>query len=312
MVSVGSGEAAGAVKLRGAGRPRRHRSSAATERRAGLGLSAPALAVFAVFWLIPLLATLYLSLTTYDLARSPKWVGLANYKHLFTDPVFWASLRVTVVFTILAVVPTIILGLLLALPLTKPSRTVSLLRAALFIPAILPLVASSLLWKVIYQTHGFADHVVGLFGLSPQPWLTEPRYAVLCVGVTLIWKYVAFFVIIFMAGLQGIPQNLYEAAALDGSRGFRTFLFITVPQLKRTFLFVIIIGVTGSVQSLVPSYLITKGGPVDSTQVVALYLYNNAFSFSKFGYASAIAIALLVMLLVFALLQFKLVDEPED
>jgi multiple sugar transport system permease protein len=265
-----------------------------------------------VFWFIPLVATLYLSLTTFDLARPPQWVGLANYQRMFADPTFWASLRVTAIFTLLAVGPTILLGLLLALPLTKPSRTVSILRAVLFVPAILPLVASSLLWLVIYQTHGLADRVVAFFGLPPQPWLTEPAWAIVCIAVTLIWKYVAFFVIIFMAGLQGIPQNLYEAAALDGSRGLRTFLFITVPQLKRTFLFVIIIGVTGSVQSLVPSYLITKGGPVDATQVVALYLYDNAFSYSKFGYASAIAIVLLVVLLVFALLQVRLVDEPVD
>jgi multiple sugar transport system permease protein len=312
MVIVRSDEAPGDVDVRGTGGPRRSRSSTATERRAGLGLSTPALVVFAVFWFIPLVATVYLSFTSYDLARPPKWVGLTNYQRMFSDPVFWSSLRVTVIFTLLSVGPTIILGLLLALPLTKASRTVSVIRALLFVPAILPLVASALLWLVIYQTGGLADHVVGLFGIAPQPWLTEPNWAIVCVGITLIWKYVAFFVIIFMAGLQGIPQNLYEAAALDGARGVRTFFFITVPQLKRTFLFVIIIGVTGSVQSLVPSYLITKGGPVDATQVVALYLYNNAFSYSKFGYAAAIAIVLLVVLLALALLQFKLVDEPED
>lgn len=292
--------------------PGRRGSLAASERRAGSALSALAVALFIFFWVIPLIATVVLSFTDYDLANAPEFIGLANYERLFTSDSFWSSLRVTVVFTVLAVVPTLALALLVALPLARPSRYVSALRALLFIPAVMPLVASALVFQVMYQSGGVADRIVGLFGIPEQPWLISPDLALYSILFMVIWKYLGLYVIIFIAGLQGIPSNLYEAAALDGARGIRTFIFITIPQLRRTLLFTIVIGVTGAVQSFVPVYLLTKGGPVDSTMVLPMYLFNNAFGYSRFGYASAVAVVLLLLLLAFAFVQFRLVDEPED
>ncbi len=307
-------EPTGAAGLATGGTPagRRKRTLRVVQRRAGLGLSSVAIILFIAFWVAPLIATLMLSFTDYGLSRETSWVGFANYERMFGNDEFWNSLGVTVVFTFFAVGPTLALALLLALPLVKPGRVVTAIRAAIFIPAVMPLVAASLLWQVIYQTGGVADQVVGLVGLGPQPWLKDPQLAVVSLLIMVIWKYVGLYVIIFIAGLQAIPGNLYEAAAIDGARPLRTFFLITVPQLRRTFLFVIIVGVTGAVQAFVPAYLLTKGGPVDATQVLPLLLFNNAFLFSRFGYASAIAIVLLALLLVFAFLQFKLVDEPED
>jgi len=299
----------GGTRLR---RGQRRGLSVLHERRAGSALSALAIALFAIFWVLPLIATVVLSFTKYDLANPPEFVGLANYERLLTSESFWASLRVTLVFTVLAVIPTLALALLVALPLTKPSRYVGFMRALLFIPAVMPLVASALVFQVMYQSGGVADRIVGLFGIPEQPWLNSPDLALYSILIMVIWKYLGLYVIIFIAGLQGIPRNLYEAAALDGARGLRTFIFITIPQLRRTLLFTIVIGVTGAVQSFVPVYLLTKGGPIDSTMVLPMYLFNNAFSYSKFGYASAVAVVLLLLLLAFAFLQFKLVDEPED
>lgn len=298
----------------GTRQPRRERQTSLVtqQRRAGSSLSALAVVLFVVFWVLPLIATVALSFTDYDLADSPSWVGLANYERLLGSDAFWSSLRVTVWFTILAVVPTLALALLVALPLAQPSRYVSVIRALLFIPAVMPLVASALVFQVMYQTGGAADRIVGLFGISEQPWLSSPDLALYSILLMVIWKYLGLYVIIFVAGLQGIPRNLYEAAAIDGVGALRTFLFVTIPQLRRTLLFTIVIGVTGAVQSFVPVYLLTKGGPIDSTMVLPMYLFNNAFSYSRFGYASAIAVVLLLMLLAFAVLQFKLVDEPED
>lgn len=303
-----SGELAGSVH----NRTRRLASSQRGERSGGLLLSAPALALFLALWAIPAIASLYLSFTDYNLAQAPEWVGLDNYRNLFSDKRFWSSLRVTTVLTLFAVGPTIFLALLLALPLARGGTVTALIRGLIFVPAVIPLVSAVLVWQAIYQTNGLANTVLGWLGVNPQPWLTNARTALVAIVVMVIWKYTGLYVLIFIAGLQGIPRNLYEAAAIDGSKGARTFLFITIPQLRRTFLFVIVIGVTGAVQSFVPVFILTGGGPVNATEVLPLYLFNNAFLFSRFGYASAIAVVLLIFLLVFSVIQFSLVDAEAD
>ena len=288
------------------------RTQLVVRRRAGIALAAPGIVLFLAFWVVPLFATIAISMTDYSLGGDSRWVGLDNYEKLFADKQFWNSLRVTALFTIFAVGPTLILALLIALPLAKPGRLVSGIRALVFIPAVVPLVASSLLWQVMYRTGGVADTFIGLIGLEPIAWLKDPNYALMSLLIMVIWKYTGLYVIIYIAGLQAIPTNLYEAAAIDGARGLRTFFLVVVPQLRRTFLFVVVIGVTGAVQAFVPAYLLTGGGPIDATQVLPFLLFNNAFLFSKFGYASTIAVILLAMLLLFAFLQFRLLDEDED
>ncbi|MEV4019327.1 sugar ABC transporter permease [Nonomuraea angiospora] len=285
----------------------RRSTMAGVEARAGAGLAAPAIVYFVLFWALPALAALYLSFTSYDLSGTPQWVGLDNYRELATSAEFWSSVWVTVLYTVFAVGPTIVIALVVAVPLAKPGRLRAWLRGLIFIPAVMPLVGATVLWQVIYSTGGLADTLAGA-----HPWLTDSGYAIWALLVMVIWKYVGLYVIIFVAGLQALPPNVFEAAAIDGARTLRTFFLITVPLLRRTFTFVIVVAVTGAMQSFVPAYLLTKGGPVNATQVLPLYLYNNAFSFSRFGYASAIAIVLLVVLLVFAFTQFKLIRSDEE
>ncbi|MEV6037513.1 sugar ABC transporter permease [Nonomuraea sp. NPDC052116] len=285
----------------------RRDTMAGVEARAGAGLAAPAIVYFVLFWALPALAALYLSFTSYDLSGTPQWVGLDNYRELATSAEFWSSVWVTVLYTVFAVGPTIVIALVVAVPLAKPGRLRAWLRGLIFVPAVMPLVGATVLWQVIYSTGGLADTLVGA-----RPWLTDSDYAIWALLVMVIWKYVGLYVIIFVAGLQALPANVFEAAAIDGARTLRTFFLITVPLLRRTFTFVIVVAVTGAMQSFVPAYLLTKGGPVNATQVLPLYLYNNAFSFSRFGYASAIAIVLLVVLLVFAFTQFKLIRSDEE
>ncbi|MEV1176118.1 sugar ABC transporter permease [Nonomuraea sp. NPDC049784] len=277
------------------------------EARAGAGLAAPAIVYFVLFWALPALAALYLSFTSYDLAGTPQWVGLENYRQMWANDEFWASVRVTLLYTVFAVGPTIVIALVVAVPLAKPGRLRAWLRGLVFIPAVMPLVGATVLWQVIYSTGGLADTLVGA-----RPWLTDSGYAIWALLVMVIWKYVGLYVIIFVAGLQALPANVFEAAAIDGARALRTFFLVTVPLLRRTFTFVIVVAVTGAMQSFVPAYLLTKGGPVNATEVLPLYLYNNAFAYSRFGYASAIAIVLLVVLLVFAFTQFKLIRSDEE
>jgi multiple sugar transport system permease protein len=281
---------------------------AAVESRAGMGLSAPAILYFVIFWAVPAVAALYLSFTSYDLSGSPKWVGLDNYRQMVESDEFWSSVRVTLLYTVFAVGPTVVLALVVAVPLAKPGRFTAVLRGLIFIPAVMPLVAATVLWQVIYSTGGLADTLTG----GAHPWLTDSDYAIWSLLVMVIWKYVGLYVIIFVAGLQALPANVFEAAAIDGARTLRTFFLVTVPLLRRTFTFVIVVAVTGAMQSFVPAYLLTKGGPINATQVLPLYLYNNAFGYSRFGYASAIAIVLLVVLLIFAFTQFKLIKSDDE
>lgn len=285
---------------------------ATVESRAGLGLATPAIIYFVVFWALPALAALYLSFTSYDLSGTPKWVGLDNYQRMFVSGEFWDSVRVTLLYTVFAVGPTVVLALVVAVPLAKPGRFRAVLRGMIFLPAVMPLVGATVLWQVIYSTGGLADTLSSAVGAGTHPWLTDSDYAIWALLVMVIWKYVGLYVIIFVAGLQALPPNVFEAAAIDGAHTLRTFFLVTVPLLRRTFTFVIVVAVTGAMQSFVPAYLLTKGGPVNATQVLPLYLYNNAFGYSRFGYASALAIVLLVVLLVFAFTQFKLIRSDDQ
>jgi multiple sugar transport system permease protein len=272
---------------------------------AGAALSGPAAAFLLVFWVIPLLYAVYLSFTKYDLAGSPEWVGLANFRQMWADPQFWHSARITLLFTVCAVVPSLLLALLIAIPLARPGRITTILRGLIFIPAAIPLVAASLIWTVLYASGGLADLIAQHTPVGVQGWLTDPNLALWSLLVMVIWKYLGLYVILFVAGLQALPGNVYEAAAIDGSRAARTFFLITLPQLRRTFLFVLVVAVAGAFNSFAPAYLLTQGGPGTATQLLPLYIYNNAFTFTQMGYAAALALVLLAVLLILSVVQFR-------
>jgi multiple sugar transport system permease protein len=271
----------------------------------------PAAVYFAVFWLVPLATAIYLSFTQYDLVSSPTWLGLDNYRRLVNDPQFWNSLRVTLIFSVGFVVPTVLLALLIAVPLSRSSRTNGLLRALFFLPAVMPLVASAILWQVIYASNGLANTVLGDFHIASVDWLTSPSVALWSVIIMVVWKYLGLYMLIFMAGLQTIPHSVYEAAALDGARTFRTFFQITIPLLKRTLLFVAVIAIVGAAQAFIPAYILTAGGPINATEVLPLFLYQNAFSYTHFGYACTMAVILFIILLVLSRLQFQVFRSDE-
>jgi multiple sugar transport system permease protein len=281
------------------------------ERRAGAALALPAAAFFLVFWLLPFGYALYLSFTDYELGGTPRWVGLDNYDRLLHSPGFSHSLQVTAIYTVCAVVPTLIIALLLAIPLSKPGRLNRWLRAAMLVPAVMPIVAAAVLWQVIYADGGMADTLTDAVGAPNADWLTDPDVALWALLVMVIWKYVGLYVIIFVAGLQSIPPSVYEAAALDAAGPVRTLFQITLPLLRRTLVFVLVIAVAGAVQSFAPAFLLTQGGPVNATQVLPIFLYQNAFTFGRMGYASAMAVVLMLLLLIVAAGQFSLLRQRE-
>ncbi|MFI6604193.1 carbohydrate ABC transporter permease [Nonomuraea sp. NPDC050536] len=282
------------------------------EARTGGLLALPAAVYFLVFWVVPFCSAVYLSFTGYDLAGPPTWTGLDNYRRMLDDPAFWNSAKVTAVYTVGSVVPSIVLGLAIALPLSKPGRLNGVLRALVMIPAAMPLVATSMVWSVIFADRGLANALIGLVGIGPQPWLTDDGLALWALVIMTTWKHLGLFVVILTAGLQGLPRSVFEAAALDGAGPVRIFSHITLPLLRRTLLFVLVIAVVGAMQSFVPAFLLTKGGPAGATEVLPLYLWATGFGFERMGYASAIAMVLLVAMLALSLVQFGVLRGGDD
>jgi multiple sugar transport system permease protein len=292
-------------------RARQQSGVAALERRWGLLLSAPATLYFAIFWLLPLGLAAYYSFTAYDLVTTPQWIGTENYRALADDPDFKNSVVVTALFTVGFVVPTVVLALLIAAPLSRPGRGYVFLRTLFFIPAVMPLVASSILWKLVYAPNGMLNTIGGALGMGRVDWITSPDTALWAIVAMVVWKYLGLYVLIFTAGLQSVPSNVYHAAALDGSRTLRTFFRITVPLIRRTLLFVVVIAIIGAAQSFVPVYILTRGGPAQATEVLPVYIFQNAFSYTDMGYASAAAMFLLVTLVLLSLVQFRVFRTQE-
>lgn len=276
------------------------------ERVWGVVFTLPAAVYFGVFWIYPLILSGYYSLTNYDLFTSPQWTGLQNYHDLFADPTFRNSLRVTALFAVGSIVPTIVLSLVLAVPLSQPNRSSLVFRAFFFVPLVMPLVAAALLWQAIYTTDGLANTLLGWVGISRVEWLTSSDVALWALILMVVWKHLGLYLILFVAGIQTIPHTVYEAAALDGARALRTFFLVTLPLLRRTLLFVVVIAIVGAMQAFAPAFILTRGGPANATEVLPIYLYLNAFSFTRVGYASAIAVLLFIGLVMLSLVQFRL------
>ena len=267
----------------------------------------PNFIVFLMFLLIPLAASFFFSFTKWDLMTPMQWVGFANYIELFKDETFLKSLWNTIYFT-LGTVPTgVIISLFLAIALNQRIKGIKIFRAAYFLPVIASFVAAALVWSWIYNPEfGLLNYFLSIIGIKGPSWLNSLNWAMPSIILTTIWKGLGFNMLLFLAGLQGIPESYYEAADIDGAKWFSKFLHITVPLLSHTTLFVVIISIINSFQGFDLVYMMTYGGPARSTSVLVFYLYQNAFRYFRMGYASAIAYVLFFLILFFALIQFWL------
>jgi len=266
----------------------------------------PWLLGFLIFTAGPMLISLYLSFCKYDL-HSLTFVGTKNYEVLFTrDPLFFRSLTNTAIYVLFSVPLGLTGSLLLALLLNQKVKGISLFRTAFYLPSLVPAVAASLVWMWIFHPDsGLLNYGLSLLGIKGPAWLMDPKTALGSLIVMSLWGVGGGRMIIFLAGLQGISDELYEAAALDGAKGWASFRHVTLPMLSPTIFFNLILGVIGSFQVFTSAFIMTSGGPDNATLMYVLYLYNNAFRFFKLGKASAMAWVLFVILLVFTVVQFK-------
>jgi multiple sugar transport system permease protein len=247
-----------------------------------------------VLTLLPMAVSLYLSFTDYDLFNPPRWVGLRNYVQMFTeDPRYWRSVVTTLTYVVIAVPLQLALALVVALALKSMKRGKGFYRSAFYAPSLLGASMSiALVWRAIFNDGGTVDHLLGTGG-----WVNQPGWALLAVALLTVWQFGAPMVI-FLAGLQQIPAELYEAAAVDGAGKWRQFLSVTVPMLSPVLFFNLVLQTIQAFQVFTPAFALSagKGGPADSTLVYTLYLYDRGFVASHMGYASAMAWVLLIVI----------------
>ena len=254
----------------------------------------------------PMIYSLYMSFTDWQIFGGAEWIGLENYKNLFfDDPLFWKTLWNTFYFTFFGVPLSLVFGYLLAVLLNQKVKFMGVFRTIFYLPSIVPAVASSLLWLLIFQPEfGLANAVLDFFSLPTSNWILSESMVKPALIIMGLWG-VGGGMVIYLAGLQGVPPSLYEAADIDGAGKFRKFWNVTVPMTSHVIFFNLIMGIIGSFQVFTQAYVMSNGGPNYASLFYVLYLYQNAFQFFKMGYASALAWILFLIILVFTLLQFK-------
>ena len=263
---------------------------------------------FTLFMLLPVFGTLGISLLDWNMITPPKFVGLGNYFYMFTqDPNFWKATTNTVYYTIGTVILIFAASLGSALALNRDIKGRGLFRTLYFIPNISSLVAVSLVWLWLYNAdYGPINAVLRAIGIQGPHWLSDTKTAMPAVMIMSAWTQFGFFTVIFLAGLQNIPRQLYEAADLDGAGMMRKFLNITIPQLSPTMFFVLVMSIINSFQVFEQTLVMTKGGPAFSTTTAVMYIYSKAFKFQQVGYASALSWVLFGFIFIITLIQLRL------
>jgi len=252
-----------------------------------------------LFNIIPIGLAIYYSLTEYSVLQDPRWIGLGNYHEMFViDELFWKALYNTVYYAAFSVPLSLIFAIFLAMLLNAKVPGQSFFRATFFLPSIVPVVAASVVWAwMLHPEYGLINDMLSRFGLPGPPWLTSEVWSKPAFILMSLWS-VGPTTIIFLAGLQDIPQHLYEAAEIDGANGWNRTWNVTLPLLTPTIFFNLVIGLIGAFQVFSQVYIISQGGPLWSTLFYVLYLYNQGFQYFKMGYASALAIVLFVIILI--------------
>lgn len=265
----------------------------------------PWLVGFLAFTLAPMAISLYLGFTRWDLFGEPQWVGLDNYVRMFADPLFAQALKVTTIYTLVYVPLEMVGGISLALLVNQKVRGVGVFRTIFYLPSVLAGVAYVVLWMWIFNPQGgLLNTLLGAVGIQGPRWLIDPQWALPSLLLMTFWGW-GRAMVLYLAGLQGVPAELYEAAAIDGAGTAARFRHITVPMITPTILFALILSIIGTFQTFTSAFVATNGGPLDATLFYVLYIYRQAFQFFRMGYASALAWVLFVIIMALTLVLFR-------
>ncbi len=271
----------------------------------------PCLLIFLAFRIVPAFGGMGLSVSDYSLSGDISYVGGENFSRLFADDLFWNALRVTLVYSVIAVPLVVIVSLFMAHLASRSIRGIKVYRAAFFLPVITSLVTTAVIWQWIYSSDGPINWFLGVFGIGPVPWLGSSIAVLPALAVVAAWSRFGYDMLILMAGMLDIPQDYYDAAGLDGANAWQRFNFITLPGLRRPLFFVVILEIVTSFQVFDLIYVMTGGGPVTASYSLVFMIYDQGFGYFNFGYASAAGVVLLVITLVVSAVQ-RLYLKDED
>jgi putative chitobiose transport system permease protein len=257
----------------------------------------PALIILGITVFYPALQAFYLSFTRYDLIDAPQWIGWANFKRLSADALFWQTLRNTILYLV-GVVPILVLAPLgLAILVNQKLRGIHWFRVAYYTPVVISMVVAGIAWKWLYADNGLLNQTLKSIGISAIPWLTDPGWSIYSVMAVTIWKGLGYYMVIYLAGLQAIPADLYEAAAIDGSDGIGKHWDITVPLMQPYLLLVAVISAISATKVFEEIYIMTQGGPLNSSKTIVYYVYEQAFKELEISYACTIGLVMFLIIL---------------
>lgn len=280
------------------------------------GFIAPAMFFFIVFLFIPLIAAIYLSFTSYDLVTAPEWIGLENYQNLFQDPLFWRGLRNSFIYLIVTPI-LIVLSIGLAIVVNRKLMGIPIFRTVYYIPAVTSVVAVGMIFEFVFaEPSGLINGLLLSLGLIERPinFLTHPDSTLISIMLVTIWRGIGFYMVIFLAALQAVPEELYEAAAIDGANRFQRHLYVTVPGIRPAIIFVAVISSISALKVFEEIWVMTdgSGGLLDSALTLMFYLYRQGFINLELGYASAIAVVFTIVTLIFSIANLRFLERGTD
>lgn len=280
--------------------------------RSAYGLVLPYVIFFLAFVAYPLTFSLLLVFHRWNIVTPMEWIGLKNFARLLEDPLFYASLLNTLVFLLLHIPLQIVVALAFALLLNSRIPGRGFFRAVYFMPVVVSGVVVTILWQQLYSfDNGLLNGMLRAVGLDPVPWLVDPRIAMPAIALMATWKNVGIYIVLFLAGLQTIPRELYDAASVDGATPARQFLHITLPMLNPTMVVIVVLSTIGGFSLFIEPYVLTGGGPMQSTLSGMLYIYNQGFYFNHMGYAATLGFVYAMIILLIVLLQRRLIGREQ-
>ncbi|EKO3481796.1 sugar ABC transporter permease [Vibrio fluvialis] len=275
-------------------------------RKLGLAYLSPYIIGLIVFTAFPFVSSFLMSFTDYDLMTAPKFVGIENYRYMLTeDDLFWKSMGVTFAYVFLTIPVKLAFALFIAFILNFKLKGIGFFRTAYYIPSILgSSIAIAVLWRALFAIDGVLNGMLGFIGIDPVNWLGEPSFALFSITLLRAWQFGSAMVI-FLAALQNVPQSQYEAALIDGASKWQMFMKVTVPLITPVIFFNFIMQTTQAFQEFTAPYVVTGGGPMKSTYLISLYIYETAFKFFDMGYGSALAWSLFIVVAIFTAITFR-------
>jgi len=274
----------------------------------------PAIAFLCLTSFLPVLQAIYLSFTSYDFVGEASFTGWQNYQTLWRDRTFWKTLGNTIIYLVFAVPSLVILPLGLAILVNQKLRSIKFFRAIYYFPVIVSVVVAGIAWKWVYAQNGILNYFLSLISFQSVtiPWLTDPKTAIFAIISVVIWRGVGYYMVIYLAGLQAIPADLYEAAAIDGSDGWQRHWDITIPLMRPYIILVAVISSISAMKVFEEVYIMSQGGPANSTKTVVYYLYDKGFTSLEMGYASAIGVFLFLIIFILSVLTFKFINPAKN